>query len=153
MTFMSGGQSTLGGCVSRATVTVNVQVVRLVQLSVAVQVTVVVPNWNTLPEAGEQTTDTLVSALSVATGGGHDTTALEAAVPQSQTMRLVGHGMTGGVVSRATVTMKVHTADSLHALVARQVTVVEPSGNSAPEGGEHMTTAFDGQPALVVGGG
>jgi hypothetical protein len=62
-------------------------------------------------------------------------------------MRLVGHWMTGGVVSRATVTVKVQTADS------RQVTVVVPRMNNAPEGGEQVTTALVGQPAVVVGAG
>lgn len=153
MTFVFGRQTMIGGCVSRATVTVNVQVVRLVQLSAAMQVTVLVPRGNTLPEAGEQTTNTLVSALSVATGGGHETTALDAAVPHNQTMRFDGHWITGGIVSRATVTVKVQTADSRQELVARQVTVVVPTGNSAPDGGKQVTTAFVGQPAVVVGGG
>ena len=81
----------LGGCASRATVTVNVQVVRLVQLSVAVQTTVEVPRGNALPEGGEQVTATLVSALSVAMGGGQDTTVVVATVPHSQAIRFVGH--------------------------------------------------------------
>ena len=149
MTFVFGGQLMVGGCVSRATVTVNVQVVRLAQLSVAVQVTVVVPSGNALPDGGEQVTATLVSALSGATGGGHDTTEVVAAVPHSQTTRLVGHWITGGIVSRATVAVKVQTADSRQELVARHVTVVLPSGNSAPEGGEQVTMAFVGQPAIA----
>ena len=91
MTFVFGGQVIVGGCVSRATVTVNVQVVRLVQLSVAVQLTVVVPRGNVLPDGGEQSTATLVSALYVAVGKGHDTTAVVVAVPHSQKIRFVGH--------------------------------------------------------------
>ncbi len=91
MTFVLGGQLMLGGCVSRATVTVKVHVVRLVQLSVAVQVTVEVPRGNALPDGGEQVTATLVSALSVADGRGHDTTVVVVAVPQSQAIRFVGH--------------------------------------------------------------
>lgn len=76
---------------SRATETVNVQVLRLVQLSVAVQVTVVVPRGNVLPDGGEQVTATLVSALSVAVGGGHDTVVVVAVDPHSHTIRFVGH--------------------------------------------------------------
>lgn len=64
------GQVIVGGVVSRVARTRNVQVVRLVQSSIAVQVTVVLPTGNTLPETGEQTTDTLKSALSVAVGVG-----------------------------------------------------------------------------------
>jgi hypothetical protein len=61
--------------------------------------------------------------------------------------------MAGGTVSRATVTVKVQTADSRQEFVARQVTVVVPKGNNAPDGGEQVTTAFVGQPAVVVGAG
>ena len=143
----------LGGVVSRATVTVNVQFVRLAQSSVAVQVTVVVPSEKNVPDAGEQVTATFVSALSEAVGGGHDTAAVVADAPQSQTIRLVGHWMTGGVVSRATVTVKVQTADSRQELVARQVTVVVPRMKLAPDGGEQVTTALVGQLPVVVGAG
>ena len=62
------GQVITGGVVSVFTVTVNAQVLRLAQASVAVQVTVVVPAGNKLPDAGEQVTATLGSALSVAVG-------------------------------------------------------------------------------------
>ena len=75
---------------SRAMVTVKVQVVRLVQSSVAVQVTVEVPSGKELFGVGEQETTTLLSALSVAEGRVNETRAVDA-VPQSQTMRLVGH--------------------------------------------------------------
>ena len=64
------GQVMEGGVVSRVTRTKNVQVVRLVQSSVAVQVTVVLPRGNRLPDGGEQVTATLKSALSVAVGVG-----------------------------------------------------------------------------------
>ena len=53
---MLAGQVITGGAVSRTTRTRNVQVLRLLQLSVAVQVTVVEPTGNPLPERGEQTT-------------------------------------------------------------------------------------------------
>lgn len=67
--FVGQGCNT-GGVVSRVTRTRNVQVVRFVQSSVAVQVTVVVPTGNKLPDAGTQATATLGSALSVAMGVG-----------------------------------------------------------------------------------
>jgi hypothetical protein len=60
------GQITVGGVVSRLTVTVKVQVLRLVQLSVAMHDTVDVPKGNTLPDGGVQTRSTLVSQVSVA---------------------------------------------------------------------------------------
>jgi hypothetical protein len=51
------------------TVTVNVQELEFPALSVAVQVTVVVPFWKVEPEGGLQTTFT-VPQLSVAAGAG-----------------------------------------------------------------------------------
>ena len=150
--LMLPGQVMTGGVTSRATVTVKMQVVRFVQLSVAVQVTVLVPSGNGLPDAGEHVTATLVFALSVAVGGGHDTGVVDA-TPQSQMMRLVGHSRTGGVVSRATVTVKLHTVDSRQEFVAWQVTVVVPGINVAPDGGLHVTTALVWQLPVVVGAG
>jgi hypothetical protein len=61
--------------------------------------------------------------------------------------------MTGGMVSRATVTVKVQVADSRQEFVARQVTTVAPRMNVAPDGGEQLTMAFVGQVAVVVGAG
>jgi len=140
-----------GGVVSRLTVTVNVQVVRLVQLSVAVQTTVVVPTGKGLPEAGEHVTVTAGSALSVAVGIGK-LTATVAPVPHNVTFVLAGHEMAGGVVSRATVTRKVQMTTSPHRLVAVQVTVVVPRMNSAPDGGLQTTDGAKVQFAPVVVG-
>ena len=64
------GQRITGGRVSRETVTVNVQLLRLVQSSVAVQTTTVVPTGNRLPDGGTHETATFASALSVAVGTG-----------------------------------------------------------------------------------
>ena len=89
--FMLGGHEMLGGVTSRATVTVKVQVVRLVQSSVAVQVTVLVPGGKKLPDGGEQVTVTFGSALSVAVGGGQETWASGGTRVQIQAVRLVGH--------------------------------------------------------------
>jgi hypothetical protein len=152
--FRLGGQEMLGGVTSRATVTVKVQVVRFVQSSVAVQVTVVVPGGKRLPDGGAHVTPTLGSALSVAVGGGQETAASGGTRVQSQTMRLVGHWMAGGTVSRATVTVNVQTADSRHEFVARQVTGVVPRVNTAPDGGLHVTVGFPmAQSSVAVGGG
>jgi len=151
--LMPAGHVMAGGKTSRATVTVKLQGVRLVQSSVAVHVTVVVPSGNSDPDGGEQVTATFVSALSVAVGGGHDTATVVAVAPQSQAMRFVGHSITGGMVSRATVTVNVQTADSRQEFVARQVTGVVPRMNTAPDGGVQVTTAFVGQLPVVVGAG
>jgi hypothetical protein len=56
------------------------------------------------------------------------------------------------MVSRATVTSKVHRTDSRHELVAVHVTVVVPSGNALPEGGRHVTLAGVAQRSPVVVG-
>ena len=61
--------------------------------------------------------------------------------------------MTGGVVSCATVTVKLHVADSRQEFVARQVTVVGPRMKVLPEGGLHVTVALVGQLPVVVGSG
>jgi hypothetical protein len=61
--------------------------------------------------------------------------------------------MTGGMVSRATVTLNVHVTDSRQEFVARQVTGVVPRMNTAPDGGVQVTMAFVGQLPVVVGGG
>ena len=61
--------------------------------------------------------------------------------------------MTGGRVSRATVTVNVQVSDSRQEFVARQDTRVVPRMNVAPDGGVQVTTALVGQPAVVVGGG
>lgn len=55
---MLAGQVIEGGCVSLI-VTVNEQLAVLFAVSVAVQVTVVVPFGKAPPDAGEQMTDTL----------------------------------------------------------------------------------------------
>jgi hypothetical protein len=65
---MSIGQLIVGGPSSR-TVTVNVQVAEFPSASVAVQVTVVVPTANALPEGGLHETVGLSSQRSVAVGG------------------------------------------------------------------------------------
>ena len=89
------GQIIVGGVVSRLTVTVNVQVLRLVQLSVAVQTTTVVPKGNRLPDGGVQTRPTLAVQASVALTEWLTT----AVVLQVHTIMFVGQVRAGGVVS------------------------------------------------------
>jgi hypothetical protein len=71
---MLAGQVICGGSVS-LTVTVNEQLPVLVLVSVAEQVTVVVPTGNVAPEAGVQTTGITPSQLSLAVGAVYVTTA------------------------------------------------------------------------------
>jgi hypothetical protein len=148
---MFDGHWITGGVVSRVTRTRNVQVVRLVQSSVAVQVTVVVPTGNRLPEAGAQATATLGSALSVAFGVGKVATAPLA--EQAVTFRPGGHVMLGGVTSRATVTVKVHVVRLVQSSVAVQVTVEVPGGKRLPDGGEQATETLGSALSVAVGGG
>ncbi len=67
---MFEGHWMTGGVVSALTVTVNVQVLRLVQSSVAVHVMVLAPTGNRVPEAGLQVMVGDGSRLSVAVGTG-----------------------------------------------------------------------------------
>ena len=59
----------IAGLVVSRIVIVNVEVAVFPAASVAVQVTVVVPSGNRLPEAGAQETETGPSTASVAAGG------------------------------------------------------------------------------------
>ena len=74
---------------SRATVTVNVQMADSRQEFVARQVTVVVPRMKAAPDGGVQVTTALVGQLPVVVGTGYVTTAV-LATPQSQLVRLGG---------------------------------------------------------------
>jgi len=128
-----------------------VQIVRFVQSSVAVQVTVVVPTGNKLPDAGEHVTATLASALSVAEGNGYEATAPLA--EHATMLMLAGQVMTGGVRSRMTVTVNVQVVRLVQSSVAVQVTVVVPGGNSEPDGGEQVTATFGSALSVAIGGG
>lgn len=68
-------------------------------------------------------------------------------------VRLGGHWITGEMVSCATVTVKLHTADSRQPFVARQVTMVVPKVKSAPDGGVQVTVGTPAQVSVVAGGG
>ena len=127
------------------TVTVNEHKAVLPEVSVAVQVTVVVPTGNVKPEAGLQTTVTpgqLSDAMTVKLTiwllvGGQ----LAAAV----VVILAGHVMVGGCVS-LTVTVNVQLGPA----VVVQVTVVVPFGKNEPDAGEQLAVP---QVPVVVGDG
>jgi hypothetical protein len=132
---MSSGQVSAGGLVS-STVTVKVQVAVLPLESVAVQVTVVTPPVNRLPEAGTQVMSTTVPHTSLATGSSKVT----AVPPDSHSMPVMSSGqvMSGGVVS-STVMEKVHELVLPLASVAVHVTSVVPSGKVLPGAGTQTT--------------
>src|SRR5712692_7738463 len=71
------GQVAVGFCVS-LTVTVNEQLAGLLDASVTLQVTVVTPFWNVVPDAGVQTGVPTPGQLSVAVAFVYVTTALHA---------------------------------------------------------------------------
>ena len=89
-------------------VTVNEQVAVLPEASVAVQVTVVVPTGNGVPEGGTHATVT-PGQLSVATGGGNVATAVVAIgqLAGATAITLAGHVIVGGCVS-TTVMVNMH---------------------------------------------
>jgi hypothetical protein len=93
-----------------ATVTVNATEAVLPALSIAVQVTVVVPTGNREPDCGSQLTSTEVSTLSVAVGVGYVTVVPELQVAST----LIGAGtfdIVGGIMSTTlTVTVAVAVA-------------------------------------------
>jgi hypothetical protein len=121
----------IAGAVVSMTVTVKVWFAVMPAASVAVVVTVVVPNGKTVPEAGLLLVLTapltrslaLVLKVTVAPAG-----------PVASTVILDGTVTTGAVVSM-TVTVKVWLAALLAASLAPVVTVVVPNGKTVPAAG------------------
>ena len=103
------------------------------ELSIAVQVTLVVPIGKVDPEGGLHTTftpgqlsDAVAEKLTVLLlAGGH--------VASAAMLMLAGHVIIGGCVS-LTVTVK----EQLGPAVVLQVTVVVPFGKNDPEAGEQL---------------
>ena len=127
------------------TVTVKLQLDVLPFASVAVQVTVVVPNENVLPDAGEQAKVT-PGQLSVAVAVWL-TTAVQ--TPGAVFARMfAGHVTTGGSAS-ITVTVNEQVAGTPMPFDAVQFTVVVPTGNVLPEAGVQMTVGA-GVPLAVT---
>src|SRR5919201_1581448 len=125
--LMSSGRCSTGGVESRSvTVTLKLPVALLPCESFAVQVTVVVPTGNLLPESGLQSTGTDPSRLSVAVAENVTTFPLGSVVV---VLMSPGRLSTGGVLSTSvTVTLKLPVALFPCASVAEQVTVVVPTG-------------------------
>ena len=142
---MFAGQVIEGGCVS-STVTVNEQFAVWLEVSVAVQVTVVVPFAKVEPEAGTHAVTT-PGQLSVAVAV-NVTTAVHTPGAAGVEM-FAGQVMTGFSLSLI-VTVKVHVLVLLEASVAVQVTVVTPFGNEVPDAGTHAAVG-PGQLSVGVG--
>jgi hypothetical protein len=143
---MSEGQVIAGGVVS-TTVTVKLQLTLFPLVSVAVQVTVVVPIEKSEPDSGAQTTVGLASQMPVVV------TVKLAGVPAGpahSTTMFGGHWMAGGIVP-STVTVKLHALLWPLASVAAQFTVVVPSENNDPDAGVQATVGFASQVSLAVG--
>ena len=114
--------------------TVKLQAPTLDDASVAVQLTVVVPNGKTLPEAGLQTGvggETPQFSLTV---GNEYVTVAEHCPTGAGCVILGGQVSTGACVS-FTVMVKLQVAKFPAASSAQQVTVVVPLGNVEPLGG------------------
>nr|WP_240394198.1 hypothetical protein [Desertimonas flava] len=118
-------------------------------MSVAAQLTVVVPNENVDPDDGEHTgvTDPLTASVDVAPE--YVTTAPDGPVASAVTS--LGAVTCGAVVS-TTVTVNEPLPVLPAVSVAEQVTVVEPSANVEPDAGEHtgvtdpLTASVDDAP-------
>src|SRR5215475_10390820 len=115
------------------TETVNVHDAVLPDVSVAVQVTVVVPTGNIEPDAGVQLVVT-PGQLSLAVGAAYVavTAVVTGHVTAATAVTLAGQLIDGGCVS-FTVTVN----EQLGPAVVEHVTVVVPFGNVEPEAGEH----------------
>src|SRR2546421_12198564 len=103
MTVMFAGTPLIAGGVVSLTVTLNDAVALLPAPSVAVQMTVVVPNGKVEPGGGEQLTGSVPSTLSVAVGLVYVTTAPADDVPFAE--KFAGTGPIAGAAVSATVTV------------------------------------------------
>ena len=133
-TVMSAGRCNAGPVVSE-TVTVKLPVARLPAASAAEQETVVVPSGNVAPEAGMHATETLPLTRSVAVAVNVTAAPDE---PVASTVMFDGRCNVGAVLSE-TVTLKLPLAVLAAASEAEHETVVDPSGNVAPDVGAQLT--------------
>jgi len=120
-------------------VTVNVQLLVLVDASVTLQLTVVVPFGKVAPEAGVQVGVPTPAQLSLTVGFANVTTA-EHTPAAVGTVTFAGHVIVGACVSFI-VTVKVQFAVRPIVSVAVQVTVVVPLTNVDPEAGAQTVVA------------
>jgi hypothetical protein len=118
------------GATTSLTVTVKLQLLELPAASVAVALTVVVPNGKTEPDAGLLTT---VGAGQLSVAMTVKLTEAEQVPGLALTVMLAGHAMFGFCVS-LTVTVKLQVGPT--ELV--QVTIVFPTGKKDPEEGAHV---------------
>jgi len=132
-----------------------VHVAVLLDPSVAVHVTVVVPTGNIVPDGGLQLTVT-PGQLSVAVGVVKLAVALVVNGHEACAVTVIGAGHpfvnTGACVS-FTVTVKLHIDMLLDASFTEQVTVVVPCWNVVPDAGLHVGAPTPGQLSLTTGGG
>ena len=137
-----------GGCVS-FTVTVKVHITVFPDVSVAVEVTVVVPFGNAVPDGGFDTTTTpgqLSAAVTV------KVVTEEHAFGSVAFTMFAGHVTVGGCVSfTVTVNEQVVVFGGVAASLTVHVTVVTPFGNTAPDAGLHVTVPTPGQLSVAVG--
>jgi hypothetical protein len=130
-TTIALGQPAMAGASASTTVTVNEHVAVFPEVSVAVQVTVVVPFGNADPDAGEQTTEARPQ-LSLPVGMVHVTTALQSPGSVFATMFAGQPERVGGIAS-VTVTLNEHVATLPEVSAAVYVTTVVPIGNEEPD--------------------
>ncbi len=137
-------------------VTAKVQVEVLLDVSVAVQVTVVVPRGKHVPEGGVHATVT-PGQLSAAVGV-VKLTVWQGTVPTGgQTFGFVaavmfaGQGPMVGAWQSLTVTVNEQLPVLPEASVAMQVTVVVPFGKNEPDAGEQVVGPTPGQLSVAVG--
>ena len=134
------------------TETVKLHEAVLPEVSVAVQVTVVVPTGNIEPEAGLQTTVT-PGQLSVAVAEKLTGRLIEGGqVAAAATKMFAGQVIAGGCVS-LTVMVNEQLAVLPEASLTLHVTVVMPLGKVEPDGGLHTGVPTPGQLSLTVGAG
>jgi hypothetical protein len=125
---------------------VKLRVAVLPRLSVALQVTVVVPTGNTVPDAFEQVTGREPSTRSVAVVA-YVTVAPDELV--AGTVRFPGTVNAGGVVS-TTTTVNRRMVVFCDASLAEHRTDVSPSGNVDPDSGLHSAVSGPVTVSLAV---
>jgi len=113
-------------------VTVNIQLPVLAAMSVAVQVTVVIPRGKVVPEGGVQTGVIAPSQLSKAVAV--NVTATEH-IPAGEFIVIGAGQVTTGASSSLTVTVNEQLLAFDEASVAEHITVVMPFGKVAPDAG------------------
>jgi hypothetical protein len=121
-----------------------------VDVSVAVQVTDVVPSGRQEPDGGLQLTVT-PGQLSWASRE-KLTTAHTSLTDEVLALRLAGQVIVGASVS-LTVTVNAQTEWLFAASVTEQLTVVVPFGKAAPDGGLQIGVPTPGQLSLTTGAG